>query len=60
MDEKNNTFLRISNGAKFSIPIGTTSFFEQSNTFELMFKIRNVQNYGSLVTNITRYYLDDQ
>jgi hypothetical protein len=42
MDNKNNTFLRISNGAKFIIPIGKTSFTEQSNTFELMFKIRNV------------------
>ena len=59
MDEKNNTFLRISNGAKFAIPIGRTSFSEQSHTFELMFKIKNVQNYGSLVKNVTRYYLDD-
>lgn len=59
MDNKNNTFLRISNGAKFTIPIGRTSFSEQSHTFELMFKIRNVQNYGGLVKNITRYYLDD-
>ena len=42
MDDKNNTFLRISNGAKFAIPIGRTSFSEQSHTFELMFKIKNV------------------
>jgi len=42
MDDKNNTFLRISNGAKLSIPIGETSFSEQSHTFEIMFKIRNV------------------
>ena len=25
-----------------------------------MFKIRNVQNYGGLVKNITRYYLDEE
>ena len=58
MDSKNNTFLRISNGAKFFIPIGTTRFSEQSHTFEIMFKIRNVQNYESLVKNVTRYYLN--
>ena len=60
MDSKNNTFLRISNGAKFSIPIGITNFSEQSHTFEIMFKIRNVQNYEGLVKNITRYYLDKE
>jgi hypothetical protein len=60
MDDKNNTYLRISNGAKFTIPMGVTSFTNQSNTFEIMFKIRNVQNYGGLVKNITRYYLDEE
>jgi putative IMPACT (imprinted ancient) family translation regulator len=60
MDDKNNTFLRISNGAKFSIPLGETKFSEQSHTFEIMFKIKNVQNYEGLVKNVTRYWVNEK
>jgi hypothetical protein len=47
MDSNNRTFLRISNGAKFTLPLGKTEFAgntqdTQSHTFEMMFKIRNV------------------
>ena len=60
LDEQNQTCLRISNGAEFSLPIGTTTFASnsasaQSHTFEMQFKIRNVQDYGNLIKNITRY-----
>ena len=58
--ETGNTCLRISNGAVFSIPLKQTTFAtntvtQQSHTFEFQFKIRNVQDYGSIVHNITRY-----
>ena len=55
-----NTCLRISNGAVVTIPIGPTTFASsesanQSHTFEFQFKVRNVQDYSSIVHNITRY-----
>ena len=58
--ETNSTCLRISNGAKFSIPIANLVFAssvssQQSNSIELRLKIRNIQNYNKLITNITRY-----
>ena len=62
--ENNKTCLRISNGAKFSIPIGNMIFAgqsdrEQSHTFEFQFKIRNVQDYSNLIHNVTRYENDE-
>lgn len=59
------TCLRISNGAKFSIPFGNLVFGSndasmQSNTVEVQFKVRNIQNYKNLITNITRYNGDDE
>lgn len=65
-DEDNKTCLRISNGAKLSIPIGSTVFAnpdgpqdtKQSHTIELTFKIRNVQDYSNLIRTITRYEND--
>lgn len=62
-DENKRTCLRISNGAKLSIPIGDVVFAsqndrEQSHTFEFQFRVRNVQNYSNLIHNITRYKND--
>ena len=62
MDENNETCLRISNGASFKIPFGTTTMAagtEPSAAFELQFKLRNVQDYANLIQNITRYNNDD-
>ena len=63
----NKTCLRISNGAKLSIPIGKMRFAaengtdtEITHTIELQFKIRNIQNYSNLIHNITRYNNDDE
>ena len=59
--DNNKTKLTISNGATLEFPIGnsvlntTSDSTQQSATFEFMFKIRNIQNYTDLVTNITRY-----
>ena len=58
-----NTCLRISNGASFGINLGTTTFAggssgNLSHTFEFQFKIRNVQDYSSLIHNVTRYKND--
>ena len=63
--ENGKTCLRISNGAKFSIPIGDMIFAgnndrEQSHTLEFQFKIRNVQDYSNLIHNITRYKGDSE
>lgn len=60
LDDEGNTCLRISNGAKFKIPLGDTTFNSatqgsQSHTFEFQFKIRNVQNYEHLIRLVTRY-----
>ena len=63
--ETKTTCLRISNGAQFSIPFGNLTFGDtdvskQSNSIELQFKVRNIQNYKNLITNITRYINDDE
>ena len=60
LDDDGNSCLRISNGAKLSIPLGVTTFATNSNsaqshTFEFQFKIRNVQDYGQIIHNVTRY-----
>ena len=65
LDEDNNTCLRISNGAQFSIPLGTMTFAstdssQQSNSIEIQFKVRNVQDYSNLIHNVTRYTNDDK
>ena len=65
LDEDNNTCLRISNGAQFSIPLGPMTFAstdssKQSNSIEIQFKVRNVQDYSNLIHNITRYTNDDK
>lgn len=59
-DDVGNTCLRISNGAKFTIPLSQTRFAtqnssNQSHTFEFQFKIRNVQDYSQIIHNVTRY-----
>lgn len=64
MDEDNNTCLRISNGAQFSIPIGSMILNSQTSgirqcTFEFQFKVRNITNYGKLIKEITRYKDDE-
>ena len=60
LDENKQTCLRISNGAEFSLPIGSTTFASnsttaQSHAVEIQFKIKNIQDYGNLIKNITRY-----
>jgi hypothetical protein len=60
LDENNNTCLRISNGAKFSIPIGPMTLNSNVSgikkcTFEFQFKVKNISNYNKLIKEITRY-----
>ena len=63
-DSNKQTCLRISNGAQFTIPFPETKFAnpdsvsQQSNSFEIQFRIRNVQDYSNLIKNITRYKND--
>ena len=61
----NQSCLRISNGAKFSIPyqqmiFGSSTAEQQSHSVELQFKITNVQKYDKLISNITRYKDDSK
>ena len=60
----NTSCVRISNGAQLSIPYKPMVFAsnesdKQSHTVELQFKISNIQKYGNLITNITRYKGDE-
>lgn len=61
--EINTSCLRISNGAKFTIPFQSMVFAagvsgQESHTVEMQFRVRNVQRYDNLITNITRYKND--
>lgn len=59
--QSKSTYLRISNGAKFTIPFkdglqfATSTGGKQSNAIEIAFKVRNIQNYSNLISNVTRY-----
>jgi hypothetical protein len=62
-DEIKTSCLRISNGAKFRIPFKALTFGSDvagsiSHTIEMQLKIKNIQRYGTLITNITRYKND--
>ena len=62
MDSNRQSYLKISNGARLEIPVGTMQFNGSSNTnrnfsMEVQFKITNIQNYSGLIRNITRYKL---
>lgn len=64
LDEDNQACLRISNGAQFTLPIGNMTFAsndstQQSNTVEMQFKVRNIQDYSNLIKNTTRYKGDE-
>lgn len=64
LDENNQACLRISNEAQFTLPIGNMTFAsndstQQSNTIEMQFKIRNIQDYSNLIKNTTRYKGDE-
>lgn len=53
-DDDGETCLRISNGASISIPISimNTAKLQQNLTFEFVFKVRNVKNYGTLINTV--------
>lgn len=61
--EINQTRLSISNGATLTIPFKAMEFAKNtagknSHTIEMQIRIRNIQKYGNLITNITRYEND--
>ena len=51
MDDDGETCLRISNGASIDIPLSVlnTKSLTESLAFELVFKVRNVKNYNTLI-----------
>lgn len=54
--ENRATSLKVSNGAKAQLPIGSMLFGSQrNNTIEIRMKISNIQDYSTLITNYTRY-----
>ena len=63
-DSAGNTCLRISNGARFILPVGKmlladSNVSNQSAAIEMQFKVRNIQDYSPLIRNVTRYKGDD-
>ena len=54
MDDDGETCLRISNGASIDIPLSVlnTKSLTESLAFELVFKVRNVKNYNTLINTI--------
>lgn len=63
--EINTSCLRISNGAKLTIPFQSMVFAagvsgQESHTVEMQFRIKNIQRYDNLITNITRYKNDGE
>ena len=65
LDNNRKACLRISNGASLELPLGSMELNDaghndkQSVTFEMEFRVRNVQSYDNLVSNITRYEEDE-
>ena len=65
LDSNRKACLRISNGASLELPLGSMILNDgdhgdqQSVSFEMEFKVRNVQSYDNLVSNTTRYEEDD-
>ena len=62
--EIGQTRLTISNGAKFTIPFKVMEFAKseagkESHTIEMQFRVRNIQKYGNLINNVTRYKYDN-
>ena len=62
-DDEGHSCLRVSNGASINIPISSlnvlnTDTVENSLAFEFRFKVRNVQEYSTLVT--TESYEDEK
>lgn len=65
MDDENRSFLRISNGASLTLPIGEKIFGgnqagQEAHSFEMQIKAHNIQNYTNLIKNITRYVGDGE
>ena len=54
MDDDGETCLRISNGASIDIPLSVlnTKSLTESLAFELVFKVRNVKNYSTLINTV--------
>ena len=59
-DVTNTSCLRISNGAQLTVPFKSLVFGsgvsgQISHTVEMQLRIRNIQKYENLITNVTRY-----
>lgn len=54
VDDNGETCLRVSNGASIEIPLRVmnTASLTESLAFEFVFKVRNVQNYSTLINTI--------
>ena len=62
-DDGNGSYLSVANGASVRIPFDNISLGSatQAWTFEMRFRVKNAQKYGTLVTEIPKYvYLDAQ
>ena len=57
----NGTYLSIANGSIVSIPISNLRLNDSKDySFECRFRIRNVQEYSTLVKTVPKYYYNDE
>ena len=62
-DYKNGSYLSIANGAQLTIPMPTISLNsgrQRNYSFEVRFRVKNVQKYSTLVTTIPTYFYIDR
>ncbi len=61
-DYKNGAYLSIANGAELTIPMSAITLnraARENYSFEFRFRVKNVQKYSTLVTNIPTYFYRD-
>lgn len=60
-DYKNGAYLSLANGSKVTIPMPTVSLNNgsQDYTFEFRLRVRNIQKYSTLVTQIPTYFYEE-
>ena len=61
-DYKNGSYLSVANGAKVTIPMDTITLNQAAHrnySFEVRFRVKNVQKYSTLVTTIPTYFYID-
>jgi hypothetical protein len=62
-DYKNGSYLSVANGSKVTIPMPTITLNQgrqRNYSFEVRFRVKNVQKYSTLVSTIPTYFYKDK